>query len=234
MNTEERRGERKMRSYIRFYGPGILECINELESTIGSLGNVAVSQPQLTRPRVVKDSFLKKILGGEQYIGPFDYVVSWKGDSVDLNLIMELIEILDHITKEKGTRYSITSISKKVQENNKKAQSRKKLPAVTFLKFLGPSIKAAVEKLDEFSKEIPLEVNLESGAAQIGEYDYQFIWTFYPTMGDIKELMQKIDAVLQDTGVLYQITTLVEPSETRGTIRESVGIENVKRVDVIR
>ncbi|PWI47189.1 hypothetical protein CEE45_12865 [Candidatus Heimdallarchaeota archaeon B3_Heim] len=185
----------KSMSLIKLYGPGIPFALRILEHFKAELVTGKNSE------------FLSKISQAHPYIGEeADYEFVWKNVPETLD-ILSLIEILDEKIAESEAKYSITT---KVPEEDILIYNfdspKVKGVAYTFFRIHGPSLSKAINILNkEITNKIP-GIQLSKGIL-LGKYDYVIEWLRIPTVSDIIGLLERIDSVLKDTGVTYNVTT---------------------------
>ena len=82
------------------------------------------------------------------------------------------------------------------------------------IKIYGPPMDKAIANLQKLSEKLPTisKGNLSSGVIPscetlIGDFDFVFHWSKKPTEKQLRELISKIDDVLEDIGCRYTITT---------------------------
>ncbi|MHA2333413.1 MAG: hypothetical protein ACXAEU_15430 [Candidatus Hodarchaeales archaeon] len=151
---------------------------------------------------------IKKILKqGSIRIGTYDYYFIW-GVTPSIDDIKDLTRRIDEtLAATVPTRYTITTteLPGELTDFDLREDS-----ALSLLKFFGPSIIKAIEKMEESTDEIP-EIfpvgSLGEGITMIGEFDFSFTWGRYPNVEMIKQVIDKVDDLLTDTGASYTITT---------------------------
>ena len=77
--------------------------------------------------------------------------------------------------------------------------------ALTFLRFIGPSISQAIETMNENITEFPGIKGITGEL--IGKFDYVFEWLRIPELNDIMTLIDKLDLILKESGVIYTVAT---------------------------
>ncbi len=77
--------------------------------------------------------------------------------------------------------------------------------ALTFVPLFGPSISSAINTLNENIENIP---GIKSITGELlGRYDYAFEWLRVPDEDDIIGLVDAMDSILKESGVIYNIAT---------------------------
>ncbi len=84
-------------SYIKIYGPPILEAIERLEKLANQL-------PTISKAKISKDV----IVVGEPIMGDYDFAFEWEKEPTDA-LVKRLIFNIDEIFKDLNCRYSVTT-----------------------------------------------------------------------------------------------------------------------------
>ncbi len=182
-------------SLIKLYGPGIPFALRILEHF----------KAELVTGKNMK--LVSKIAHARPYIGEeADYEFVWKNVPKTLD-ILSLIEILDEKLVESEAKYSITT---KVPEEDILIYNfdspKVKGVAYTFFRIYGPSLSQAVNILNnEITDKIP-GIQPSKGIL-LGKYDYVIEWLRIPSVSDIIGLLERIDSVLKETGVIYNVTT---------------------------
>ncbi len=183
-------------SRIRIFGPNISSALRKLEEL--TVGLTTGKYPALAT----------KISLAQPYIGEeADFQFVWKGDPNKSDIIF-LIELLDKVLKESKTKYTITT---KVPEMdaliNNFDSAEVSGVAYTFLRLFGPSLAEAIRILDsEITGKIS-GIQPDSRGVLIGKYDYVIEWLNIPSFSDIIDLLDKIDLALENSGVIYMVTT---------------------------
>ncbi|MFX1511050.1 MAG: hypothetical protein ACFFCQ_00475 [Promethearchaeota archaeon] len=205
-----------MRSNIKLFGPEISEGLQQLSVLADSLRK--------------KSSGIGQILSssGRAVIGEVDFFFEWKTEPTHKN-ISELVSQIDNSMKDLKTHYSITTETEKAFDIDKFTM---KAPngAFSFFKFYGPSISQAISAMNNLVHTVPLLREGELGEREltmIGDFDYMFEWTRYPTVDEIMSVLKEIDKAIADSGIWYTITTkgyvpsIHEESKTRTKILEA-------------
>ena len=197
-----------MESRLKIFGPGIVEAILQLEKlSLECEELVRGRRTPLTEEIKSKTSILKVLKRGKTKVGAYDYTFYWH-EQPTVDDIKNLIGKIDEKLVNTKAHYSITTteIPGELTDFDLREDS-----AVSVVKFMGPNILKAIEKLNQETNSIPEIIpskSLEKGILIIGEFDYSWFWGRYPTVDDIKQVIEKIDKILEDTGVCYTITTL--------------------------
>ncbi|MHA1448014.1 MAG: hypothetical protein ACTSP4_01180 [Candidatus Hodarchaeales archaeon] len=197
-----------MESRLKIFGPGIVEALLQLDKlSLECEDLVRGSHVTLTEEISSKKGVLKFLKRGKTKVGTYDYSFFWQ-EPPSFEDIKSLIGKIDDKLVRTKARYTITTteIPGELTDFDLREDS-----AVSVVKFIGPSILKAITKLDEESDNIPEIITSKSlgkGIITIGEFDYSWSWGRYPTVDDIRQVIAKIDTILQDTGVNYTITTL--------------------------
>ena len=84
-------------SYIKIYGPPMLEAVEKLE-------DLAKELPTISKGKISKDV----LLGGETLIGDYDFAFEWKQEP-NAKVLKRLIFNIDEIFKDLDCRYTITT-----------------------------------------------------------------------------------------------------------------------------
>jgi hypothetical protein len=87
----------KICSYIKIYGPPILEAIERLDE-------LAKKLPSISKGKISKDI----LVGGESIIGDYDFAFEWKKEPTE-KVINRLIFNIDEIFKDLDCRYTVTT-----------------------------------------------------------------------------------------------------------------------------
>lgn len=183
-------------SRIRIFGPNIPSALRKLEEL--SAGLTTGKYPALAT----------KISLAQPYIGEeADFQFVWKEDP-EKSDVVSLVEFLDSVLKESKTKYTITT---KVPEMDALIYNFDSPEvsgvAYTFLRLFGPSLADAIKILDsEITGKIP-GIQPDSRGILIGKYDYVIEWLNIPSFSDIIDLLEKIDLALENSGVIYRVTT---------------------------
>ena len=84
-------------SYIKVYGPPMLEALERLEELANKL-------PTISKGKISEDV----IVGGESIIGDYDFAFEWKTEPTE-KVLNRLIFNIDEIFKDLDCRYTITT-----------------------------------------------------------------------------------------------------------------------------
>ncbi len=84
-------------SYIKIYGPPMLEPIERLE-------DLAKKLPTISKGKISKDI----LMGAETLIGDYDFAFEWKEEPTE-KTIRRLIFNIDEVFKDLDCRYTITT-----------------------------------------------------------------------------------------------------------------------------
>ena len=84
-------------SYIKIYGPPLLEAVEGLE-------RLAKGLPSISKGKISKDV----LIGGETLIGDYDFAFEWKKEPTE-KVLRRLIFNIDEIFKDLDCRYTITT-----------------------------------------------------------------------------------------------------------------------------
>lgn len=84
-------------SYIKIYGPPMLEAVERLEE-------LAKQLPTISKGKISKDV----LVGGETLIGDYDFAFEWKQEPTG-KVLRRLIFNIDEIFKDLDCRYTITT-----------------------------------------------------------------------------------------------------------------------------
>ena len=85
-------------SYIKIYGPPILEAVESLE-------DLAENLPTISKGKISKDI----LVGGASILGDYDFSFEWKKEPTE-KTIRRLIFNIDEIFKDLDCRYTITTV----------------------------------------------------------------------------------------------------------------------------
>jgi hypothetical protein len=173
---------------IKLYGPGInkaLERVNSLEES---------------------KEWKSKILHSGTYIGETtDYEIGWKAIPTSEEILV-FVKYLDEVLTQNKCRYTVTTNTPGTEDIFQQIETTKKKDlALTFIRFIGPSISKAIEALNKEISEFPGVKEVKGEL--IGKYDYVFEWLRIPEPKDIMVLVDKMDLALKDTGVIYTVAT---------------------------
>ncbi|MFW9991012.1 MAG: hypothetical protein ACFFD4_03020 [Candidatus Odinarchaeota archaeon] len=198
-----------MKSRLKLYGPGIVKALALLDELSMDLEKISHGSHEAFTEEVKDKKEVRKLLRqGSTKIGTYDYHFTWI-DTPSMDDIKELIRRIDEKLIGTSVRYTITTteLPGELTEFDMRENS-----AISVLKFVGPSIYKAIEKIEGKLDEIPEifasrpEI-LGKGTTKIGEFDFSFSWGMYPTVDMIKQVIVELDDLLDDTGVNYTITT---------------------------
>ena len=173
---------------IKLYGPGISQALEKVKS---------LDESKEWKP---------KILHSGEYIGEIaDFEIIWK-EVPTAEVIFALVKYLDEAFLDSTCRYTVTTNKPKMEDIFQQlAASKQNDLALTFLRLIGPSISQAIEVLKENITEFPGIKGITGEL--IGRYDYSFEWSRIPDQEDIMALIDKLDLILKDTGVIYTAAT---------------------------
>jgi len=183
------------KSLIKLYGPEIPAALRVLRRI----------KAELTKEK--KSDLVSKIARAHPYIGEeADYEFIWNTipETAD---ILSLIEELDEKLLHTGAKYTITT---KIPDEDKLIYDfhspEIKGAAYTFLRVYGPNLSQAIRSLNNKISEKKLDIQPSKGIL-LGKYDYVIEWLHIPTVNEIIVLLEQIDDVLRETGVIYKVTT---------------------------
>jgi hypothetical protein len=173
---------------IKLYGPGISQALEKLKS---------LDESKEWKP---------KILHSSTYIGETaDFKIIWK-EVPTAEVTFALVKQLDEAFLDSICRYTVTTSKPKMEDIFQQLSASKQNDlALTFLRLIGPSISHAIEVLNENITEFPGIIGITGEL--IGRYDYSFEWIRIPEQKDIVALIDKLDLILKETGVIYTTTT---------------------------
>jgi hypothetical protein len=188
---------------IKLYGPGISQALKKLRSLDES------------------KEWKSKILHSSIYIGETaDFKIIWK-EVPTAEGIFALVKHLDREFLDSTCRYTVTTSKPKMEDIFQQLSASKQHDlALSFLRLIGPSISQAIDALNENITEFPTIKGITGEL--IGRYDYSFEWLRIPDQKDIIALIDKLDLLLKETGVIYTITTKSKLSEFNRFKTESI------------
>ena len=136
-----------------------------------------------------------------------DYKIWWE-TTPSFDLPLQLCKYLDEILVPCVCRYSISTTIPKDPGVLQRLRKESSSDNYSFLKFFGPKIYSAINKLNNYVGDIP-GIKAVKGIL-LGEYDYAFEWLRLPEVSDITRFLESIDQLLADTEVIYQIATITK------------------------
>lgn len=206
------------RSYLKLMGPNLSKALQTLEDFVKENDRIISGRQKALSESQARKGLLSRIFGtGKTVIGTWDFSFEWKNDQPDVFTVLDLIKELDELLQDTGVRYSITTLDDptKAELFESKVQVPRDIQgdfAVSYLKFWGPSISKAVDKIGMIVKEeariSEARILGDDSGPRLGHHDYAVFWSQVPLLEDIRGLISKIDQLLQDTGVYYTITTV--------------------------
>ncbi|MCK4848189.1 MAG: hypothetical protein KAT16_04120 [Candidatus Heimdallarchaeota archaeon] len=173
---------------IKLYGPGVSQVLERVKNLDES------------------KEWKHKILYSGVCIGEkADLEISWK-EVPTAKESFALVKYLDEVFLDNICRYTVTTSKPKMVDIFQQLEaSDKKDIALTFLRLIGPSISQAITVLNENITEFPGIKGITGEL--IGRYDYSFEWMRIPEQKDIMALIDNLDHILKETGVIYTVVT---------------------------
>lgn len=213
-----------MRSYLNLYSPNLLDAIGRLE-TLASQFEEVTGGTKL-RQEEKKISFMDRIRKADVSVGEADFIFEWHEDP-EVERILQLIRAVDEQLGELKTRYTITT---DVVGTDAMSTGIQGDLSVTFVKFMGPPIALAIERMAE--REPGITKITERGISK-GKYDFYFTWKHPPSKDEIYQLITYLEESLGDTGVMFTTTTVDTLQSKTKLDRTAVFMEKNKSLETI-
>jgi hypothetical protein len=184
---------------LKLYGPELSKAIPILEEIGNEFG-------KLHGTKKLRDSGPRKeevfIKSSSISIGKYDYRYEWF-EAPDIDKVLSLILKIDERLKTTRLKYEVTTVEIGKEDVKGLLKTGK---TVSYIKFMGPGIFEALDKMGKFNLDV-----IDSHGLAMGWFDYYLLWNETPTSQAIINLSSTIDSVLdeiKDYNVLYNITTI--------------------------
>ena len=187
-----------MRTYLKLYGPDLLKALPILEE-------ISTEFSELSGSTALRENnasnHLAKIKSSSVVIGKYDFSFNWHEEPT-IDRVLNLIKKIDHRLLETRVRYEASTLQIGEEDEEKLIETGY---SVSYVKFTGPGIYYALEKMSEI--DLP---QIDTHGLALSQFDYFFSWNKSPSNDEIVMLIKLIEELLEkveDFPVLYNVTT---------------------------